>query len=571
MALLKCFGAALILAALTRPAQAENWAVLIGIADYPATTAADQPKLEGPRHDVDALKAALGKWGFRDDGVHIISLKDRQASRAGIIDALLAVEKNARPGDQVFIYYSGHGTSPNDPRLGGALNLPYASGALVPYDFPKNGNAQAQRAALIIPREHLKTQVLEKLNRDRGVFVLFDTCYSEHTARSTAKNLPVRAMPLLDMPTGDDKFDYNAGTDSRKLPPYPYPDNIVFLGASGSAETAVDINQANLSRYQTIDGLPHGALTDAFLRVLAGKQAADSNHDGTIEYKELQTALHDRLKSQGIGQTPSLSPKIEEDRPPFLRSRAMFGQKAPFARLAATPASANAAPIVKVQFLASAADLAGDLRKLAAINAVGADGDLVVDRVGGAYRLLNKAQDVVAEVPVSDPKAILGRILQEGVLMHLEPTAAQNAAFNLELSLDNATKGITREENDTFALVANADEASYWLLLDIKTNGKVEAVYPREAHEQEIRPGKQVFFIPGSRETDKMIVTPPFGMDHVLAFAFKAKPAWLADISKEPLEPGSPEFDKLVGQLLAVKGAYAFGKLDILTLPKKNL
>jgi len=567
MALLKHIRTGLILAALTPTAQADNWAVLIGIADYPSVTTSNRTQLEGPVYDVNAVKSALVKWGFRDDGVHIVSLKDRQATRAGIIDALVAVEKKSRPGDQVFIYYSGHGTNPNDLRLGGYLNLPFGSGALIPYDFPGNGNAQAQRAALIIPREHLKEAVLDKLNHDRSVFVLFDTCYSAHTLRAT-KQLPVRQ---IDIPTAEVNIPYGGGTNEQKLPSYPYSDNIVFLAAAGNTESAVDINQVNVPRYQTIDGLPHGALTDAFLRVLTGNLPADTNHDGNIEYKELLTTLQDRLKSQGLAQNPNLLPLIEEDRYPFLRSRVMFGQKAPFVSTTATTANVDNAPVVNVQFLASAADLAVLLREMpnkpTSIKTVTADGDFVVNKVGGSYRLLNKAEDVVAEVPVSDPKAIFGRILQESILMRLEPNAIKNAKFNLELSLDNATKGITREAGDTFAFVANADEASYWLLLDVKPNGEVEVLYPRLDNEKEIRPGKKNHFIPS--ETEKVEVKPPFGMDHLLAFAYKKKPAWLDSVPKTSLSPESPEFTALTKQLLSIKEAYAFGKLDVLTVAKK--
>jgi hypothetical protein len=60
-------------------------------------------------------------------------LVDRQATRRAIMDELQALEGRSQPGDHLFLYFSGHGTSPYDPNR---LPLPHSTGAFLPYDFP---------------------------------------------------------------------------------------------------------------------------------------------------------------------------------------------------------------------------------------------------------------------------------------------------------------------------------------------------------------------------------------------------------------------------------------------------
>jgi hypothetical protein len=72
----------------------------------------------------------------------------------------------SRPGDRVFIYYSGHGTSRRDELL--SLPLPHASGALVPADFKwdSNQSIETQMSQLIVGRRDLRP-ILARLDQNR--------------------------------------------------------------------------------------------------------------------------------------------------------------------------------------------------------------------------------------------------------------------------------------------------------------------------------------------------------------------------------------------------------------------
>ena len=55
---------------------------------------------------------------------------------------IAALEQRSAPGDTVLIYFSGHGTSANDNN--NSYDLPYATGAWVPYDLDYSSNATAR-------------------------------------------------------------------------------------------------------------------------------------------------------------------------------------------------------------------------------------------------------------------------------------------------------------------------------------------------------------------------------------------------------------------------------------------
>ena len=162
--------------ALPLAAGAENHALLIGIGKYRQRT------LEGPPFDVAALaKMLIAHYDFPRENVH--TLVNQEAVKSRILDEIQLLTHRTRPGDRVFIYYSGHGTSRRDELM--ALPLPHATGALVPADF--NG-ARGQSVDQLLDQLIIGTRdlrpTLERLDRDREVLMVFDTCFSGTTVRA---------------------------------------------------------------------------------------------------------------------------------------------------------------------------------------------------------------------------------------------------------------------------------------------------------------------------------------------------------------------------------------------------
>ena len=90
---------------LTSQLPARNKAVLIGIANYPDTSG--WQKLSS-RNDIQLLKNTFPPdWEIR-------ILEDEKATRNGIVSLLESIAEHTRPGDTVFIHFSGHGQQMTD-------------------------------------------------------------------------------------------------------------------------------------------------------------------------------------------------------------------------------------------------------------------------------------------------------------------------------------------------------------------------------------------------------------------------------------------------------------------------
>jgi hypothetical protein len=111
--------AALIVAIV--PAQAATYALLIGVGDYPDVLDADGKPVydeEGNRvdndlagcvNDVTAMKGELvARFGVPEANIKVVTNAD--ATEKGFVDGVTWLLLNAKPGDQVFFQYSGHGT-----------------------------------------------------------------------------------------------------------------------------------------------------------------------------------------------------------------------------------------------------------------------------------------------------------------------------------------------------------------------------------------------------------------------------------------------------------------------------
>ena len=86
----------------------ERHAFLVGINEY--TPAPGVTNLQGPVNDAVSLSNALTtQWGFAPANVKLIV--NRAATRKTILDELSKLADRVKPGDFVFIFFSGHITA----------------------------------------------------------------------------------------------------------------------------------------------------------------------------------------------------------------------------------------------------------------------------------------------------------------------------------------------------------------------------------------------------------------------------------------------------------------------------
>lgn len=99
-------------------AQAENYALLIGVSGYPTLPT---HQLEGPRNDVVLWRDVLSRRGFTQENIRILAdgvPGAEEPTRARIMEALDLLADKVRPDDFVFVSFSGHGSQqPDDPEI----------------------------------------------------------------------------------------------------------------------------------------------------------------------------------------------------------------------------------------------------------------------------------------------------------------------------------------------------------------------------------------------------------------------------------------------------------------------
>jgi hypothetical protein len=523
-------------------AHAENHALLIGIGKYQHRT------LEGPPYDVAALSRVLmAQYDFKTENIQ--TLVNEEAVKYRILNEMERLSRRTQAGDRIFIYFSGHGTSRRDELL--ALPLPHTSGALVPADFDADPNQSIEElmAQLIIGKRDLRP-VLKRLDRDRQVLMIFDTCFSGNTVRKIGNRQSVdlsRYMMLQSRSVFVE--EQNIGSFEENLKPddpYPYQ-NIFYISASSENEIAKDIQKDMLNFFPTIDGNPHGVMTDALLRVLAGQVLIDTNNDGQWNQLELYKAVKSEVQRR-FKQTPQALPKQGEsaDR---LYSRAFFVRSAgSIATVAEMPTGLKQS--LRIRVADDLTILKAHISQINGVKIVKSDPDLI---------LLKDRDDVVLALPnfhhlcrftTFEFHQVVDRIRRHLHIQQLIDLAYPQQRFNVGIELIGPYQKRIIREDESFGFEIRTEKTAYVLLIDIDPAGAVHVLYPYDTSElQPLAAGKRKI------QAGRYRAFWPFGTETLKLFAFAHKPNGLETLmGKEDLRPDSPLF-KTLEQLVGLRGA----------------
>lgn len=146
-------------------------ALLIGISNYPQYKDADASwtKIHGA-NDVQIISPLLAKQGFK-----IITLTDNLATHKGIESGFKKLENSVRPGDIVYIHFSGHGDE--------------ADGwdeAFIPYDAQhryKKNVYQGENHLLDDELNSHLNSIRKKVGEKGIVYVVMDACHAGSSYR----------------------------------------------------------------------------------------------------------------------------------------------------------------------------------------------------------------------------------------------------------------------------------------------------------------------------------------------------------------------------------------------------
>lgn len=545
------------LCAVNSTVYADNIALLVGISDYQNKDIKD---LDGPVEDVAALKKVLiDQWGFKAGNIQ--TLINGQATQKSILNALENLEKRSKAGDSVFVYFSGHGTSAKDNTIGKDVSsiLPSTSGAFIPVDFNVNNNKLSVndlKKSLIVGRWHLQP-IFKKLEQSRSVFVVMDSCYSGNAVRSYVHMARLKRHHDISASLAGDAFANSLDIDNGEFtePPYPYK-NVVFISASAETESAEDLgrNKADL----TLDGKPHGAFTNAFLKVLNDK-GADTNGDKQISYSELVTSTRSILKQDEVAQTPQILPTTKDDNTQLADKPLFSATQVEFAT------SPKIDTVVYVQ-------LKNGLKapQLEQINGVSTSSsstlDFIVSQSGSGYLLQTAAGDTMIDKAsiTTVAERIRAEVWLKQLLKPLKPTTSMRLETNKE------SKGNNFIEGETFVFQTRIQSPSYLLLFNIDVQGRVSVLYPYLASELKRLSANTLLSVPSGVNKDEFImVQAPFGVDTTVAVALPNAFA-LEDVKNiAEVTVNHPSIKKLTS-LIQAQPTAAWSQLQARTYPRKN-
>jgi hypothetical protein len=229
-------------------------ALLIGI-NYLNTSYA----LTGCIDDTTRIKDLLSSHGFNDFKI-LTDLTSVKPTKINILNELKNLIVNAKSGDILFFYFSGHGS----------------------YTYDRNNDEIDGKDEMIIScdlecvlDDELKTTLQNNLPREVTIFGLFDSCHS-----GTILDLKYN---YLDTYNSSDKYSENNKVSECQ-------GNIIMI--SGCMDNQTSSEAQIEKKYQ-------GAMTWSFIDCI--------NKTPNCSWRELLKSMRNILKTNGFSQIPQLS------------------------------------------------------------------------------------------------------------------------------------------------------------------------------------------------------------------------------------------------------------------------
>ncbi|SLM27495.1 exported hypothetical protein [Desulfamplus magnetovallimortis] len=540
---------------------AAGHALLIGVNGSEGTNL--NIALKGPSHDVAALKKLLVEhYAFHDK--NIIALTGKSALRATILKELVKLKERASKGDNIFLFFSGHGSSPCDL----SLNLPSSiqdgwgtgspfTGGLLPYDFDETRPLET----MIMGKRDLRP-IISELDKKCHVFAVFDACYSQDTVRSLESEnrsgvenrsycrVKYRKIKIpsssrgsmldgdegisLSLEQGDIKDDH---FENSGISPYK---NTVYLAASGRNEEAEDITSTQPPfGFMTVDGNPHGVLTNSLLKALAYKKN-DANGDGKngISYGELFEYVRMDIHRNHFRQTPqSLLP----ENPSLLLDTPVFntGNIATSSHHNGTGNGENyqeaAIPdihsILRIKIEKSAREILEDIELIKNIEPVQDKPDMIVVKTGTFWQIGLPSGRIVKEYPVAEKGRLIKRIERETLLYALKNPSFFNRGITVYAKL--LTDSATLVSGESIGMEWQADHKSHIFIINIDSEGFINVLYPSKDSEFEPQAPNVIKRVPFfGRVTESGM-----GYELLQVYAFLEKPYGMEKFMDKSLDP----------------------------------
>ena len=276
-----------------------HWALLIGISDYIHLEDAEGGDLPGAEHDARRVRDVLVLRGYvPEENVRL--LLNAEATRAAIEEGITGwLAENARPGDNVTIFFAGHGSQMWD----------------------ESGDEEDGLDETLAPADVLATSTEHDISDDTfnawlsslptdNVVVILDNCNSGTGTRDVTPfsrgRVLARDMSRLERPAGAARRALEGRPDETGFD--AHATRVLELAAAQPHQVAVDAFFPATGRSEAFHG---GAFTTYLVQQL-WKAPADATYERVFEQAS------EALKRNRFQQDPHLSREVAlKDRPVF--------------------------------------------------------------------------------------------------------------------------------------------------------------------------------------------------------------------------------------------------------------
>ena len=401
---------------------------------------------------------------------------------------------------------------------------------------------------LIVGRTDLRPRLAQLDKGGRSVFMVMDACYSGNAVRGIQGSFTLTERYLnLNKALSERGINMDWETsfpeplDEASNADYPYK-NIYFLSAAGEHEVALEISEARLNDYPTLDGKPHGAFTDSLLRVFNDPMKSDQDKNGEVSYVELRSALRTQMESRKFNHTPQGLPSLIDDTNNLNNAEVLLWATRDFSLDGSSSESPSAnkktAPTIPTK---------PKLDKTSnSIKRLYLDSGLTVNNLPKGIELtLNKRLADYSLVGINDSEFVwlvatgdiikkTSRPTEQQIIKQLNylvwrdnlKALSKKGSHAVQVNLLGNGKGATARRNDTIGFTVNLPDGGQVMLVNADANGDLAVLYPANKAELEKFKAGSLVKLPNFAN-----IQAPFGQDTLLAIAFKDTQTIVGDLT----------------------------------------
>ena len=277
---------AMVSLSLASHASQRHHALIVGVGEY--SKASESSPLPGVKRDMATARSMAMAMGVEPG--QIVELRDTQATHANIIAALEKLNAKVGPGERVFIYFSGHGTSYSTPQGCEQGFIPYTAGRHTVNDVLSEATIASYTS-----------KISEKADK---AIVMFDACYSGGLVGSRTRSLAETDLirPKFSARSGD-----QCGVAVNQPSTRSFVPTLQRLGVP--EQNFVQITAAKHNEVSW-DNEQHGGLATYSLGQCLLGGARDLNASGAITLEEVRICAQAKLDAmmaphKAAGMLPS--------------------------------------------------------------------------------------------------------------------------------------------------------------------------------------------------------------------------------------------------------------------------